>query len=234
MPPQYPESPLNKLADSLPGFILEMQEMKIRQDAYEALNSYRQGLLAETIKRNRLEVETRAAIEIERERRGLNDPPEVKALRDEILYSRRVLSDPNAVLMLGDDQIIKRWKHLTNLEADLFGRTRRVGLGSMPVSVEEALAREQRPKKPQIQAAPPKEKTFPSARLGETEAGYRRRIEEPVITPPFTEGGEPRAISENSGIPEGAYSVNTNEGGVIYTLDDGKTWISAETGKPIQ
>ncbi len=48
------ESPLNKLADSLPGFILEMQRVKVRQDAYEALNTYRQGLLNEKIETNRI------------------------------------------------------------------------------------------------------------------------------------------------------------------------------------
>ena len=229
------ESPLNKLADSLPGFILEMQRVKVRQDAYEALNTYRQGMLAATIERNRLEVEARAAIEIEKERRGLKDPPEAKKILDEIFYNRRTLSNPDITLTLGDDQIIKRWKNLKNQEADFYGRFGRDVSGSMPVTVEDALAREKEArgkeaKAQNIQAAPPSEAkrtTLKSVQKGRSllEAGLGAP---PVVSP------QPPVVSETLEIPEGAYSVNTNEGGVIYTLDDGKTWISAETGNPIQ
>lgn len=47
-------SPLNELADALPQFLLQMQGMKQRQDAQNALSSYRHAQLAETIKRNEL------------------------------------------------------------------------------------------------------------------------------------------------------------------------------------
>lgn len=47
-------SPLNQLADALPSFLRDMQELKLRQDRNEALNTYQQGLLAARIERNRL------------------------------------------------------------------------------------------------------------------------------------------------------------------------------------
>ena len=214
-------SPLNKLADALPSFILQMQDMKMRQEAQEALSSYRQQTLAATIERNRLEVEAKEAIEIERERRGYYDPPEVKTLRDNISYNLRTLNDPNVALTLGDDEIIKRWKNLKNQQADYFGRTGRDISVSMPVTVGEALAREKEAKKPEVLAAPPKKAkaTIPSIQKG------RSLLEAELGAPPVS----PAEIPE---IPEGARVVETDKG-LIYTLDE-KVWISAETGEPIQ
>ncbi len=225
------ESPLNKLADSLPGFILEMQELKVRQDYYEALNSYRQERLAATIERNRLAGEAREAIKIERARRGLNDPPEVKALRDNISYNLRALNDPNVAVMLGDEEIVKRWKKLKNQQADYFGRTGRDISVSIPVTVEDALARGQRPKKPQIQAAPPSEAkrtTLKSVQKGRSllEAGLGAP---PVVSP------QPPVISEDLEIPEGVLTPTTQAeydaippGTEFWNSDRQELWIKGQ------
>ena len=62
-------SPLNKLADALPSFILQMQEIKTRQEYYEAITTYRQGMLAETINRN----EMAGIVREEKQRLGVID-----------------------------------------------------------------------------------------------------------------------------------------------------------------
>ncbi len=63
MPNGY-ESPLNKLADALPNFIMQMQDMKLRQEAQEALTNYRQTMLAQTIRMNDLKQDALRAAEI--------------------------------------------------------------------------------------------------------------------------------------------------------------------------
>ncbi len=63
--PQY-ESPLNKLADQLPNFLLQMQEMKLRQDAQEAINSYRASLQEDRFRAFQIEQDARDALGIKR------------------------------------------------------------------------------------------------------------------------------------------------------------------------
>ena len=75
-------SPLNKLADALPSFILQMQEIKTRQEYYEAITTYRQGMLAETINRNDLRQNALIATEqLRRVERGREE-------REDILEAR--------------------------------------------------------------------------------------------------------------------------------------------------
>ncbi|HEC61503.1 MAG TPA: hypothetical protein ENI27_04545 [bacterium] len=231
------ESPLNKLADSLPGFILEMQRVKVRQDAYEALNTYRQERLAATIERDRLAGEAREAIKIEKERRGLSDPPVAKKILDEIFYNRRTLSNPDITLTLGDDQIIKRWKNLKNQEADFYGRFGRDVSSSMPVTVEDAMAREKEARRKEdtaqnIQAAPPKGKakkvTLEDVQRGRSllEAGLGAT---PVVSP------QPPVISEDLEIPEGVLTPTTQAeydaippGTEFWNSDRQELWIKGQ------
>jgi len=153
MPNGY-ESPLNKLADALPSFIMQMQDMKMRQEAQEALASYRQTMLARQIATEKAERETRDALEDVRERMGYYEPPEVKVLRDNISYEMRTLNDPDIALTLDDEDIVRRWKKLQNMQADYFGRTERDISVSMPIPVESALSRLEAAKPPPT-AAPP-------------------------------------------------------------------------------
>ena len=83
-------SPLNKLADALPSFILQMQEIKTRQDYYESLTQYRQGMLAQTIIKNKLEEEALRATE---QLRGVERGREV---REKILEARGKYGEPGA------------------------------------------------------------------------------------------------------------------------------------------
>ena len=52
MPPI--ESPLNRLADALPGFLSQMQDIKLRQQAQESLTKYRMGVLANQVEANEI------------------------------------------------------------------------------------------------------------------------------------------------------------------------------------
>ncbi len=155
MPNGY-ESPLNKLADALPGFIMQMQDMKLRQEAQEALNSYRMTMLNRQIAVETAERETKEALEDVRREMGYYEPPEVKVLRDNISYEMRTLNDPDISLTLDDEDIAKRWKKLQNMQADYFGRTGRDISVSMPTTVEGALGR--------IEAAKPPPAAAPAAR----------------------------------------------------------------------
>lgn len=73
------ESPLNKLADALPNFILQMQDIKMRQETQEALASHRTAILAATIERN----EVVAAVREERQRLGAID--RVRGISEDML-----------------------------------------------------------------------------------------------------------------------------------------------------
>ena len=236
MSPQY-ESPLNVLADKIPDFIMQLQDMKMRQEAQEALNSYRNMMLEERVSAREAEEETRRTLEEVRREMGYYEPPEVKVLRDNISQELRILNDPGVSLTLGDDEIEKRWKRLINIEADYFGKTGRHISVSMPIPVEEALARIEKDKPPPAAALPPpKERLKPR---GGRE--IRPRLVAPEAPP---EPLSPEEIAaQRAGIPalqpppplnipEGARSVLTKEGGWVYTLDE-KVWISAETGEPI-
>lgn len=84
------DSPLNKLADALPTFLLQMQNMKMRQEEQEALNSYRQGMLAQTIQRNEMMQTVRD------EQRRLGVIERGREVREEILAARAKYGEPGA------------------------------------------------------------------------------------------------------------------------------------------
>ena len=254
MPNGY-ESPLNKLADALPNFILQMQDMKMRQEAQEALTDYRMTMLNRQIATETAERETKEALEVVRREMGYYEPPEVKVLRDNISYEMRTLNDPDIALTLGDEEITKRWKKLQNMKADYFGRTGRDISVSMPVGVEEALARIEVAKPPPAAtptrvARPPgpvekvtvPEALAPVGRLIKKIGGlvkYAPGPYYPLLVKPGIEGAEAPTPAEAAvvggapvTIPEGARAVLTKEAGWVYTLDE-KVWISVETGEPI-
>ncbi len=89
MPNGY-ESPLNKLADALPGVIMQMQDMKLRQETQEAMNSYRQSMLAQTIRMNDLRQDAlRAAEELRGPERGREE-------RETLFEARSKYGEPGA------------------------------------------------------------------------------------------------------------------------------------------
>lgn len=239
------ESPLNKLADALPNVIMQMQDMKMRQEAQEALTNYRMTMLNRQIATETAERETKEALEQVRRDIGYYEPPEAKLMRDSISSQYRTLNDPDVALTLGDEEITKRWKKLQGDQADYYGKYgRRIDL-SIPIPVEGALGRVEVAKKPTVidaaivAPADRGKRVFPPAKLGETEAGYRRRIDPAAQS---VLAGQKKVLGLPAGgelagapavtIPEGARAVETKEAGWVYTLDE-KVWISVETGEPI-
>lgn len=89
MPNGY-ESPLNRLADVMPRFLLEMQNMKMRQEAQEALNSYREGMLAARIQRNEMMQTVRD------EQRRLGAIERGREEREDIFAARAKYGEPGA------------------------------------------------------------------------------------------------------------------------------------------
>ena len=57
-------SPLNQLADNLPNILLSIQDIKLRQDAQQALANHRNQLLTQTIRANDLKQEAQQATNI--------------------------------------------------------------------------------------------------------------------------------------------------------------------------
>lgn len=162
------ESPLNKLADALPNFILQMQDMRMRQEAQEALNQYRWGALEEQRK-------ARMALESVRREMGYYEPPEFEMMRKNISGEFSKLNDPNYTYLLKDKEIVNQWKRVKDMEADYFGKVGRHITLSIPVAVEEALANIEAAKPPPLAAPPPPEEK-PKPKVFETRKEYQRRL----------------------------------------------------------
>lgn len=254
------ESPLNKLADALPTFLMEMQNMKMRQEAQEALNSYRQTMLAQTIRMNDLrqdairEAERSGAIEQEREisedmlrlesqgegwaaakygremvaqyypegipTKRIPGPPIVDVLGKRIEKDLDILRDPDTAFKIetgelteNDVNIIKN--RVISTQAEIRRQSDR------EYYVDPALIKiKPKEKRPGIDAGIVKpvdkpEMVFPTARPGETEADYRRRID-PALR--AAAAGAERLL----GLPEEAeaLAVPAVEGPVEITTDE--------------
>ena len=191
------------------------------QDYYEALADYRTKALAAKIEADKVEREVREAIESERNLRGYYDPPEVKTLRDNISYETRILNDPNVAFTLGDEEIVKRWKRVKNMQADYFGRTKRDVSVSMPISVEEALAR-QKTAEPAATITPPPEeiKKKPKTTLKSMQRG--RSLFEAALGAPPVASVDATAVKVE--IPPGFPDPVTFPEGQTATFE-GAPWI---------
>lgn len=143
------ESPLNRLADALPNFILQMQDMKMRQEAQEAMNSYRTMMLNERISAREAQEEATIAMEQMGRMTGRYDPPEVDVLSKRIEKDLDILRDPDLELKgyeAGEIDVIK-----SRVKSNLTERRR---LSGREYYVDPSLIR-LAPKKPTVIEPPP-------------------------------------------------------------------------------
>lgn len=91
-------SPLNEFANSLPQLLLGLQDMKMRQDAQEALSAYRQSVLANTIDKNEMTRNAQEATRVLRESsRRVDRRTDMLKLEDE--------REGGAAAVFGPDQV---------------------------------------------------------------------------------------------------------------------------------
>lgn len=218
MPDGY-ESPLNRLADALPNFILQMQDMKMRQETQEAMNSYRTMMLTERINAREAQEEATRAMEQMGRLTGRYDPPEVDVLSKRIEKDLDIIRDLNTALTLGAEEI----NAIKNRVKSNLGERRR--LSGREYYVDPSLIRIA-PKEPDIPepplAAPPVEPVVegkPKPRLWESRDEYQARLKEwegaaPPAEAPAVEEVPPE-FPEPSGFQEGQTATFNGEPWII-------------------
>ncbi len=218
-------SPLNKLADALPSFILQMQDIKTRQEYYEALATYRTGMLAETIRTNELKEGALRATEQRRKELGYDDPPIVDVLGRQIEKDLDILRDPNITFDLGVEDINVIKHRVIRTQAEIRRQSKR------EYYVDPALIKimgKEEPSPPATIAPPIKKRPTGEEireeippRIGETEASYRRRLDPAAIA---VAAGTKELLGVTGEIPPGFPDPSTLTEGQTATFN-GEPWV---------